>query len=94
MYCFDGFLTLTPQGKQLPSFVLNTGFKQELFNRKLALILTVSDVFNSLKSKTIVDTPELYEIITRKRSARIIYAGITYTFGNHRKKDIEFDNKL
>jgi outer membrane receptor protein involved in Fe transport len=85
---------LTPQGKQLPSFVLNTGFKQELFNRKMALIVTVSDVFNSLKSKTIVDTPELYEIITRRRSARIIYAGITYTFGNHRKKDIEFDNKL
>ena len=86
--------TLTPQGKQLPSFVLNTGFKQELFNRRLALIVTVSDVLNSLKSKTIVDTPELYEIITRRRSARIIYAGITFTFGNHKKKDIEFDNKL
>jgi outer membrane receptor protein involved in Fe transport len=86
--------TLTPQGEQLPSFVINTGFKQELFKRKLALIVTVSDVFNSLKNRVIVDTPELYETVTRRRSARIIYAGFTYTFGNQKKKELEFDNKL
>lgn len=86
--------TLTPQGKQLPTFVLNTGFKQEIFKRKVALIVTVSDVFNSLKNRTLVDTPELYEKITRRRSARIIYAGFTYTFGNQKKKELEYDNKL
>ncbi len=32
---------LTPQGKRLPSFVLNSGFKQEVFKKKAALILTV-----------------------------------------------------
>ena len=85
---------LTPQGKQLPSFVINTGFKQELFKRKLALIVTVSDVFNSLRNNTIIDTPELYEKIVRRRSARIIYAGFTYTFGKQKKKEIEYDNKL
>jgi len=86
--------TLTPQGKQLPTFVMNTGFKQELFKRKLALIMTVSDVFNSLKNRTLIDTPELYEKIIRRRSARIIYAGFTYTFGNQKKKELEFDNRL
>jgi outer membrane receptor protein involved in Fe transport len=86
--------SLTPQGKQLPSFVINTGFKQEFLNRKLALIITVSDVFNSLRNKTIIDMPELYENIIRRRSARIIYAGFTYTFGNHKKKELEYDNKL
>jgi outer membrane receptor protein involved in Fe transport len=87
--------TLTPQGKQLPAFVLNTGFKQELFKNKVALIITVSDVFNSLKNRTLIDTPEIYENITRRRSARIIYAGITYTFGNQKKKkEIEYDNRL
>ncbi|MCX6330042.1 MAG: TonB-dependent receptor [Bacteroidia bacterium] len=86
--------TLTPQGKQLSSFVINTGFKQELFKRKLALIVTVSDVFNSLKSKSLVDTPELYEKIVRRRSSRVIYAGFTYTFGNQKKKELEYDNKL
>jgi outer membrane receptor protein involved in Fe transport len=86
---------LTPQGRQLPSFVINTGFKKEFLKRKLVLIATVSDVFNSLKNRTIIDTPELYEKIIRRRSARIIYAGLTYTFGNQKKKkEIEFDNKL
>jgi len=87
--------TLTPQGKQLPTFVMNTGFKQELFKRKLAFIVTVSDVFNSLRNRTLIDTPELYEKIIRRRSARIIYAGLTYTFGNQKKKkELEYDNKL
>ena len=86
---------LTPQGRQLPSFVINTGFKQEFLNRKLVLIATVSDVFNSLKNRTIIDTPELFEKIIRRRSARIIYVGVTYTFGNQmKKKEIEYDNKL
>ena len=86
--------SLTPQGKQLPSFVLNTGFKQELLKRKITMIVTVSDVFNSLRNSTIIDTQVLYEKTVRRRSARIIYAGFTYTFGNHKKKDIEYDNKL
>lgn len=86
--------SLTPQGKQLPSFVINTGFKQEFLNRRLAVIATVSDVFNSLRNSSIIDTPELYEKIIRRRSARIIYAGLTYTFGKQKKKEIEYDNKL
>lgn len=87
---------LTPQGRQLPTFVINSGFRQEFLNRKLVLIATVSDIFNSLRSSSIIDTPQLYEKIIRRRSARIIYAGIMYTFGNQKKKkkDIEFDNRL
>src|SRR5450759_519366 len=87
--------SLTPQGRQLPSFVINTGFKKEFLNRKLVLIATVSDVFNSLKNRTIIDTPELYEKIIRRRSTRIIYLGVTYTFGNQKKKkEIEYDDRL
>ena len=74
---------------------MNTGLKQELFKSKLTFIMTVSDVFNSLRNRTLIDTPELYEKIIRRRSARIIYAGFTYTFGNQKKKkELEFDNKL
>ena len=86
--------SLTPQGQQLPSFVMNTGFKHEILKRKGTLILTVSDLFNSLKNVTIIDTPGLYEKVIRTRSARIIFMGFSYTFGNQKKKDIEFDNKL
>jgi outer membrane receptor protein involved in Fe transport len=89
---------LTPQGKQLPSFVANVGFKQEIFKNKGAFIITIADVFNSLRNNTLIETPELYEKIIRKRSARIIYAGFTYSFGNSKKKEkdnlIKFDNQL
>ena len=87
---------LTPQGKQMPSFVLNTGFKQEFLKKKLAFIVTVSDVFNSMKNTSIIDTPELYEKVVRRRSSRMIYAGLYYTFGRQTKKEnsLKFDNSL
>ena len=90
-------LRLTPQGRQLPIFVMNTGLKQELFKGKGALILTVSDLFNTMKSRSVIDTPELYENSTRRRSARILYMGFTYTFGRQKKEKeaaIKYDNQL
>jgi outer membrane receptor protein involved in Fe transport len=89
---------LTPQGKRLPSYVTNLGFRQELLKKKAAVILTVSDLFNTLTNNTLVDTPELYQKVVRKRSARMIYAGFSYTFGKQLKKSkentLKFDNQL
>jgi outer membrane receptor protein involved in Fe transport len=89
---------LTPQGKRLPSFVLNTGLKQEVFKKKGAIILTVSDVFNSLTNKSTIDTPDLQRQENRKRTARIIYCGFTYNFGGSGKKQngdaLKYDNKM
>jgi outer membrane receptor protein involved in Fe transport len=89
---------LTPQGKRLPSFVLNTGLKQEVFKKRAAFILTVSDIFNSLTNKSIIDTPDLQRQENRKRTARIIYCGFTYSFGNSGKKqkegNLKYDNQL
>ena len=77
---------------------MNTGLKQELFKSKASLILTVSDIFNTLRSKYILDTPEIYRNEIRKRSARMIYFGFMYSFGNSAKKQkdnaIKYDNQL
>jgi len=89
---------LTPQGKRLPSFVLNTGLKQDILKKKAAIVLTVSDAFNSLRMKSQIDTPELQRYEDRKRSARIVYFGFTYSFGNSGKKQkegtLKYDNQL
>lgn len=89
---------LTPQGKRMPTFVTNMGFRQELFKKKVSVLFTVSDAFNTLKERLIIDTPELYQEVVRKRSARIIYLGFSYTFGKQLKKSKEeqlrFDNQL
>lgn len=90
--------TLTPQGKRLPSFVMNTGLKQELFKRKATIILTVSDIFNSNRNSYELDTPNLYRIEIRKRSSQTIYLGFSYNFGSSPKKQkdnaIKYDNQL
>ncbi len=90
--------TLTPQGTRMPSFVLNSGLKQELFKKKAALILTVSDIFNSMRSQYEINTTTLVRTEIRRRSSQTIYLGFTYSFGSTPKKGkenaIKYDNSL
>jgi outer membrane receptor protein involved in Fe transport len=87
---------LTPQGENKPSFVLNIGFRQDLFNEKFSLILTVSDLLNTLKRKTDLNTPWLTENAVSTRDSRIVYFGLTYHFGTPAKKSkdksLQYDN--
>ncbi len=85
--------TLTPQGKYLSSAVLSLGLRQDIFKKKASLLLSVSDVFNSLRWTSEIDTPELYQKTTGKRRSQIFYLGFTYKFGKATKKaeDIRFD---
>ena len=77
---------------------MNLGFRQELLKKKASVVLTVSDLFNSLTNNTLIDTPELYQKVIRKRSARMVYVGFSYTFGKQLKKaketQLKFDNQL
>ena len=89
--------TLTPQGKRVPSFVLNSGLKQDLFKKKAALILTVSDIFNSMRYQTEIEIPTMRRTEIRRRSSQTIYLGFSYNFGSSDKKQkdgLKFDNSL
>jgi outer membrane receptor protein involved in Fe transport len=89
---------LTAQGYKLPNYVANVGYRHEFKGRNLAFVATVSDLFDSLKERTVIDTPILQDRLTRRRSTRIIYAGFVYTFGGpaKSKKDdlLQYDNQL
>jgi len=88
---------LTAQGWSLPVYFLNAGLKQDLFKKKASLTLTVSDVFNTMKWHYIIDTPLLYQKVTRKRKSQIVYLGFSYRFGISPKKASEeliFDDKM
>jgi outer membrane receptor protein involved in Fe transport len=89
---------LTAQGDRLPTFVANIGLRHDFEDGKTAFVFTISDLFNSLKERTIIDTPALHDEITRHRSSRIIFAGFVYNFGKatKKKKDdtLQFDDKL
>jgi outer membrane receptor protein involved in Fe transport len=89
---------LTPQGRKGSTYVANLGVRQEILQHRAALVLTVSDLFNSLQDRTFIDTPTLREEVGRRRSARIIYAGFVYEFGKQSKKQkddgLKFDEGL
>lgn len=88
---------LTPQGKMFPAFFVNMGLRQDLWKRKASLILTVSDVFNTLRNNSEVNTLILYEKTIRRRSPRIIYTGFVFNFGksNEKQKEeqLKFENQ-
>jgi hypothetical protein len=42
--------------------------------------------FDSLRERTLVDTPTLHDLLTRRRSSRIFYVGVIYNFGGKTKK--------
>lgn len=46
-------------------------------NRRTSVVLTISDVFGSLQSRSRLDTPTLRSEVTQRRSGRIVYLGIT-----------------
>jgi conjugative relaxase-like TrwC/TraI family protein len=86
---------LTPQGYRYPTAVVNIGLRHNFRDKKTAFVVTVSDVFNSLKERTLIDTASLQSETIRRRSSRIVYAGLIYNFGRPAKKskdELSFDN--
>jgi hypothetical protein len=78
--------------------VVNLGFRQDFWKKRISLIATISDLFNSQTYKATVNTPVLIQESTRRRDARVIYAGFVFNFGTNGKKqkeaNFEFDNGM
>ena len=87
---------LTAQGERHPSHITNLGVRYDLKDKRTSLVLTVSDLFQTLRDRTTLDTPLLKGDITRRRSSRVIYVGVSYNFGRATKNDrkLEFDEAL
>ncbi|MCB9265599.1 MAG: TonB-dependent receptor [Lewinellaceae bacterium] len=80
---------LSAQGESKPLFLLNLGVRQDIFQNRASLTLTVSDVFASLQWEKIIDMPELYQKRNYTRNKQIVYLGFQYRFGQAFKKDKE-----
>ncbi len=89
---------LTPQGFRRPTWVVNLGFRQDFWKKKLSLIVTVSDLLNSQAMKNSISTPTLVQETLRRRDARVIYGGVVFNFGTngkkHKETKFEFDNGM
>lgn len=88
---------LTSQGQSNPLFLLNLGLRQDLFNKKASVVLTISDVFASLQWEKTIDTPELYRYRKYKRNRQIVYLGFTYRFGKafkNKETKLDFEDNI
>lgn len=84
---------ITPQGKYLPSFVMNIGARQEILKKKGSVYFTVSDIFRSQRQVTRLESPGLIQNVKQISNSRIAYFGMSYSFGSvKKKKDLQFDN--
>lgn len=83
------------QGTEDPSYRVNLGIRQDLWKKRAAVILTISDLFNTLTKVSYIDTPELYRKSVNTRNAQIIYVGFSYRFGqNVKTQELKFDDSL
>ncbi len=88
----------TAQGQVSPTFVMNLGARKDLFQNKLSITATLSDVFRTLEQKSLLNTPFLYQNSVNSRDARVFYIGFNFRFGTSTRKPseekLQFDNSL
>ena len=77
---------LTPQGDSRPSFVLNMGARQNLYQDRISLTLAVSDLLKTQRQETELDVAGIQQRVTNRRDSQIVYAGLTYHYGRPEKK--------
>lgn len=84
---------LTPQGRYLPSFVMNLGAKRDVLKKKGSIYFTVSDIFKTQRQEAALQGPFLVQHVKTVSNSRIFYVGFSYGFGVvKKKKDLQFDN--
>lgn len=70
--------TVTPQGQRYSFSSLDFGARYEMFDRKLALTLRISDIFNEMKFGGYSKNSNFYSRYTMKRETRVAYLGFQY----------------
>lgn len=81
---------LTAQGYVLPVTTVNAGYRHQI-RGDLAFVATVSDLFDGQRFRRVFDTPAFHGTYERRQAGRIVFAGLSWTFGGSKKgKDSGF----
>lgn len=81
---------LSNQGYRLPMGALNIGYQRK-FSPNLIGVITVSDIFASMRSVTVLDTQTLFGSSTTRPAGRTFSLGISRTFGGRPVRDGQFE---
>lgn len=71
---------LSGQGYRSPNRTVNASWRH-ILTPQLTLVANVTDLFNTNKMETIVDSNTLRETSTRRFDGRVVYVGLSYRFG-------------
>ena len=85
---------LTPQGSVSAINFVNIGYRGQL-RRNLALVSTVSDIFNGQRYERFETTPSFTGDYLRSVRGRVCYVGLQYSFGarkSDRHSNFEYDH--
>ena len=78
--------------------VFNGGFRQDFLENRLSLVVTVADIFKTMRRELRLATPLLNRNSLNTRDAQIIYLGLTYHFGlparKSRDEELHYDDNL
>jgi hypothetical protein len=89
---------LTPQGTNVPTGAMNIGIRQDLWNKRISLVLTVADLFRTMRRELQIDTPQLKERAVGTRDSRVFMFSVTFRFGAFTEEKDEdalpYDNAL
>jgi outer membrane receptor protein involved in Fe transport len=72
---------LAPQGTVLPTGTVNLGIRQDLWNKRFSMVLTVADLFETTRREIHIDTPELRARSVTTRDSRVFMFSCTFRFG-------------
>ncbi|MDB5962893.1 MAG: TonB-dependent receptor [Massilia sp.] len=80
--------TLSGQGYRSPNSTLNLSLRH-VVTPQLTLVANVTDLFNTNKIETVIDSATLRETSTRRFDGRLLYVGLSYRFGGPAGKSPE-----
>lgn len=75
---------LTPQGYRRPSIGANFGYRHQ-FKNGLAAVATITDAFDSLRDRTVLNIGNLHDVSLRRRQMRGGNLALSWTFGSGKK---------
>ena len=71
----------TLQGQSDEMLFANASIRGDFFNKKLSVNLSVQDMLNTQKNKSLTDTPNLYSVSESWSNSQYVMLGLTFRFG-------------
>lgn len=77
--------SVTAQGKEEGSFMVNAAVRQDFMDRKLSLVLQARDLFLTAKRESTTSGPDFYYYSEFKRRNPMISLSVSYRFNNYKQ---------